>query len=582
MGATCAMAALAALGIGGCGSAPGELDERTSTTKEDLYVGHYTWGRDPNGVTTTIPVCWEPVAVEGSDFAALRGVVQQAVTSTWGLESNVSFVGWGVCAGGGIQLSIGDAQPRTDQSGMVFGNTTNVTLNFTFANWSTSCASQAYKSSCVYDTAVHEFGHALGFNHEQARSDTPSWCTNRDSSDFFTTILGGTPLGPWDEYSVMNYCNPIWDNGGRLSPGDVRGVQWEYGRSGGEVHAFPTWDARVFYLGRDDDHMHSIFPAAALHEDLSALSGAPAALSSTFAHITGGVGDFYLYTGKNGDIYSIGRGASWPSWVSSDMSIESAAPPAASGPVAYETPDLVRRVLYVGRDAHIHEIHSNFGWFHDDLSALAGSPDAASLPFGYSTPDGMARVVYRSRGDDHIQELRLMPYGWQRADLSARAGAPPAVDAPSAYVTADGVARVVYTGQDGDVHELRLTAAGWQHADLTTLSGAGPSVSAPIAYTTPTDSTARVIVRTRSYDGAANHVEELHLDPTLGWRAADLSVLARAPDTLGPPSTHSRGGDGVPRVVYLGNEGNVHALDLGASGWVHTDLSAASGAPPGH
>ena len=197
-------------------------DEDVQAIGQDLYFKtSVKWGAQ-------IPVCW---LTAGS--ATEKAWVKAAVAGSWSRYAKVDFTGWGscpVCNGRcpnfvGIRVGIADTTPHTVGLGTELNmRIPGMALNFTFKNWSPSCAASASKrEKCIRSIAVHEFGHALGFAHEQNRPDTPEWCNDPQGSN------GNKLLGSWDVDSIMNYCNPTWNNGGILSAGDIAGVRAAYG-----------------------------------------------------------------------------------------------------------------------------------------------------------------------------------------------------------------------------------------------------------------------------------------------------------------------------------------------------------------
>jgi hypothetical protein len=193
--------------------------ESVSVVDQALYpASTQLWREGP------IQACWENPSA--SDVAA-RGWVADAVRITWERQSNARFVGWAQCTSGqrGIRVRIADeaAPPHTTGLGTVLdGKANGLTLNFTFANWATAaCATN--RESCIRKIAVHEFGHVLGFAHEQNRPDTPE-CDEAPTGNY-----GDLLFGPWDLSSVMNYCNPVFNNNGALSVTDTAGVRALYG-----------------------------------------------------------------------------------------------------------------------------------------------------------------------------------------------------------------------------------------------------------------------------------------------------------------------------------------------------------------
>lgn len=179
-----------------------------------------------------IKVCW--LNPDNADAANVRGrlLTKASITATWEYYSKVSFVGWQKCLPNarGIKIQIADDRPKSQIGNLSDSHSPSMTLNFKFDHPEMAgCKSKI--DLCIHSIAVHEFGHALGFLHEQDSPDTPKWCKRRLGADAISKPLESLQakmVTDWDRFSVMDYCFDIYSQRIQLSDCDIAAVQATY------------------------------------------------------------------------------------------------------------------------------------------------------------------------------------------------------------------------------------------------------------------------------------------------------------------------------------------------------------------
>jgi hypothetical protein len=175
----------------------------------------------------SVPVCW---ATPG--FSREKQIVRQAVLDTWSYYAAIDFTGWGNCPASGddklVRVGIanqGAANAGAGGSAALGMNALTSSSALPAVNLSFNPDGTADKQRVEY-VGVHEFGHVLGFVHEQ---DLPGNVEGPAHCNTIGVDPNAVPVTAYDRNSVMNYCNADGNSQGRLTDIDILGVRSIYG-----------------------------------------------------------------------------------------------------------------------------------------------------------------------------------------------------------------------------------------------------------------------------------------------------------------------------------------------------------------
>lgn len=190
-----------------------------ATEKSDLYGGGSIaalWN------TNNVPVCFR-----NAGTAALRQRLRDILEDTWSRVTPIRFTGFADCTStnpGALPNTIAVGFAPDTRGWSELGRSNN---DWTGMELISNGTGQHYR----YEV-MHEFGHALGFHHDQVRPDNwsgtnPVYCDDFNPGEV-GGFSGGISYSGADNVSIMSYCAG-WATA--MSPRDVVGARAAYSSS---------------------------------------------------------------------------------------------------------------------------------------------------------------------------------------------------------------------------------------------------------------------------------------------------------------------------------------------------------------
>ena len=234
-----------------CGAASIESEELSSNENQPLWHDN-RWTMWPSD---DVNVCWESGTYGDSAYSAFRANVESWIRESYGRYTALRITGWGVCpaysyANGAWSGGTGTIRITVNTATLSAGGTSQHSCNGPGGGGYQTCgpteltmgSDGVNKFPALDNTGnkrvvLHEFGHALGLNHENDSSSNgdPNSCPRQAPGT-------GTTFGtPFDQWSIMipGQCvlyYPDTANSDTLSPWDIVGLQNAFGsKANGQI-----------------------------------------------------------------------------------------------------------------------------------------------------------------------------------------------------------------------------------------------------------------------------------------------------------------------------------------------------------
>jgi hypothetical protein len=237
----------------------GAATERKTGALYGSRANGYFWGSADThaanntfiNTRTTIPVCWEddPNALPGQSaeqVAAYRDAHRALVEQTWSRHARLSLAGWNTCvsssSGIRIRLCSSSSSSWTNPDGTTgtcpgggWVGVNNDGLNGAgIAGQPNGLRFNTSQQDAVF---VHEFGHALGFIHDEVRHKAAGGSETDGTYPCNGQKSGGTPI-----YTIAQWSQPVPSSSDAVTYG---GLNW--GSNGGSSGFPHEWSSIMAY-----------------------------------------------------------------------------------------------------------------------------------------------------------------------------------------------------------------------------------------------------------------------------------------------------------------------------------------------